>query len=301
MDSTSLLKLLNDAKKALYNFQFRPKDSKGKPGSLFLIPENLSPIIVGDLHGAINNLKAIVNHDDNMEKLRSNKAMLVIIGDAMHNDQTGQMLEMQSSLDSFEYLLTLITQFPNNVVYIRGNHDTFDERLKKSGIAQGVEFRKFLLKNTDEKCIEEVENFFEILPMFVIGKGYAITHAGPVRNGITKEELINVHYDINSYFQLMWNRIHEFRGNPSMKEYGEDDIKSMLSKLKLPPETHFIVGHNPLWNTGETSGVWMNVLGIKNHHIIYSNLQTLAPYLVYENNEIKKKFAVQAKKEAFYV
>lgn len=266
-----------------------------------MIPDQLTPIIVGDLHGAVNNLKEIVNHDGNLERIKSGKAMLLIIGDALHNDQTGQMLEMQSSIDSLEYVLSLICEFPDNVMYIRGNHDTFDDRLKKSGIAQGAEFRKFLVKNADEQCADELESFFESLPMFIIGKGYVITHAGPVRHGITREELINVYYDINSYMQLMWNRIHEFRGNPSLKEYGEDDIKDMLAKLKLPPDTHFIVGHNPLWNTGETSGVWMNVLGIKNHHIIYSNLQTRAPYLVYENDEIKKKFAIPPKKEAFYV
>jgi predicted phosphodiesterase len=301
MDNNSFAKLITNSSRIVNNPKFRPKDSNGKPGSLVVIPQNLSAIIVGDLHGAVGNLKAIVNHENNLEKLKNNKAMLIIVGDALHNDQTGQMMEMQSSYDSLIYLLTLINELPDNIIYIRGNHDTFDDRLRKSGISQGLEFRKFLSKNSDENCINEIEKFFEILPMFVIGQGYAVTHAGPVRRGITREELINIKNDVNGYMQLMWNRIHEFRGNPSLKEYGEDDIKSMIEKLNLPADTQFIVGHNPLWNTGELSGIWMNVLGIKNHHIIYSNLQTLAPYFIYENNELKKKFAVQPKKEAYYV
>src|SRR4030042_2905978 len=293
MNNNSFLKLIKNANKNINNLKNRLKDSKGEPGGLILIPDNFIPIIVGDLHGALNNLKAVINHEDNYEKIKNNEAVLIIIGDALHNDQTGQMLEMQSSFDSLEYLLTIINQFQDNVIYIRGNHDTFDERLKKSGISQGLEFKKFLLNKTNQQCFDEVEKFFEILPMSIIGNGYIVTHAGPIRRGVTKEELINIYYDVNGYTQLMWNRIHEFRGNPSLKEYDEDDIKRMLEKLKLPLDTHFIVGHNPLWNSGDASGIWMNVLGIKNHHIIYSNLQTLAPYLIFENNELNKKFAIK--------
>ena len=123
----------------------------------------------------------------------------------------------------------------------------------------------------------------------------------PTINIQNRSSEINIYYDIDGYNQLMWNRIHEFRGNPSLKEYDEDDIKKMLKKLKLPPDTHFIVGHNPLWNTGDMSGIWLDVLGIKNHHIIYSNLQTLAPYLIFENNKLKKRFAIKPKEEVLYV
>ncbi len=86
-----------------------------------------------------------------------------------------------------------------------------------------------------------------------------------------------------------------------MKEYGENDIRMTLEKLKLPEDTHFIVGHNPLWNHGDANGVWMNILGIKNHHIICSNWQTLAPYFVLEDEELKVKFAVEPKEEAYFV
>lgn len=301
MDSASLLKLIKDATEILYNTKYRPKDKKANPGSLFYVPKDKTPIIIGDLHAAKDNLVAIIEHEENLNNLKQNKAFLIIVGDALHNDQTGYMLEMNSSLETLEVLLKYITLFPDNIVYIRGNHDTFDERLRKSGIAQGEEFRKFLLNKTDSKVVEALSLFFERLPMFVIGNGFVVTHAGPVRGGLTTEELINVYYDTNAYMQLMWNRIHEFRGNPNLKEYGENDIKAMLKKLELPENTHFIVGHNPMWNTGELSGVWMNVLGIRNHHIIYSNLQTNAPYLTYNGGEIIKKFAIKPPPEKLYV
>ncbi len=101
--------------------------------------------------------------------------------------------------------------------------------------------------------------------------------------------------------QLMWTRLNEFRGNPSLKEYDEKDIRATLEKLNLPPDTHFIVGHNPLWHTGEASGVWMNVLGIKNHHIIYCNGQTHAPYLIMDQGQLNLKFAIEPEAEVLYV
>src|SRR4030042_4833114 len=102
MDCTSFLNLIKNSIKIINNLKNRPKDSKGKPGSLILSPNNFTPIIIGDLHGAVNNLKAIINHENNIEKIKNKEAILIIIGDALHNDQTGQMLEMQSSFDSLE-------------------------------------------------------------------------------------------------------------------------------------------------------------------------------------------------------
>jgi predicted phosphodiesterase len=301
MDDKTFINLAKNATKIINNSKFRLKDRKKNPGGLLEIPKSLSPIIIGDLHGARSNLEKILNHNDNLSGIKKNKNILVIIGDALHNDQTGQMLEMQSSLDTIELVFELINDYPNNVVYIRGNHDTFDERLRKSGIAQGLEFKKLLIKTRGEDAADEMENFFEALPMFIIGEGYVITHGGPIRGGSTKEELINIKDDENKYMQLMWNRIHEFRGNPSLKEYGGDDIKKTLEKLNLSLDTHFIVGHNPMWSYGDANGVWLNVLGIKKHHIIYTNLQTLAPYLVIENNEVLARFAKEPKEEVYFV
>ena len=302
MDTNSFLNLVKNTNKIVYNYKNRPKNKDGKPGGLIEVTKKIKTIIVGDLHGCVNNLKNILKNNNNIQDItNNNNSILIITGDALHNDQTGEMMEMQSSLDTLDYLFTLINKFPDKVIYIRGNHDTFDDRLRKSGIAQGVEFKKFLLKTYNEACVNEVEKFFEILPMFIIGDGYVITHAGPVRNGTTREELINITADKNKYMQLMWNRLHEFRGNPSLKEYGENDIKITLEKLNLASCTHFIVGHNPLWNHGDANGVWTNILGIKNHHIIYSNFQTLAPYFIFENNELTTKFAIEPKEEVYFV
>ncbi len=299
MESSSFIKLTKRVNSIIANYKYRPKDRYGRPGGLLEIPKKFKAILIGDLHGCLDNLRCILS--ENIKDLSGNKSVLIILGDAFHNDQNGEMLEMETSLECLIYLFELIYRFPHNVFYIRGNHDTFSDHLRKSGIAQGQEFHQLLLSRYNAACVDEVERFFEVLPMAVIGKGYFITHAGPARRGTTRDELINIAYDQDKYMQLMWTRLNEFRGNPSLKEYDGQDVRATIEKLNLPSDTHFIVGHNPLWHTGETSGVWMNVLGIKNHHIIYCNGQTRAPYLIVDQGDLKLKFAIEPEAEVLYV
>jgi hypothetical protein len=294
------LELVKKANKVILELDNRPKDVHGNPGGLIdLTNSKLIPLIIGDLHGNLENLRMILNDNGNLDLIKNNKAMLIIVGDAVHNDQLGQMLEMKSSLTILEYIFELLITYPKNILYIRGNHDTFDERVRKSSIAQGLEMRKYLQKVRNEEFIMEVNAFFENLPMLIIGTGYVITHAGPVRGGITREELINIKDYPEKYLQLMWNRVHEFRGTPNQKEYGEEDIRQTLQKLNVPEDSYFIVGHNPLWNTGDKTGVWTNVLGINKHHIIYSGSGSKAPYFLFQDNELILKFAFIKKEEVY--
>ena len=279
----------------------RPRNQNNEPGGLIEIPPEETPIIVGDLHSNLYNLKMILKHNNNLPDIKKRKKTLIILGDAIHNDQIGHIKEMQSSLEILEFIFQLILDNTNKIIYLRGNHDTFDERLVKNSIQQGKEFKEYLLEKRGKEYIEDVTDFFNILPVFVLSKYYVITHAGPIRRGITRDELININNNKDNYHQLMWNRINEFRGTPSLKEYAEDDIKKTLGKLKLSKNTHFIVGHNPLWNNGNRTGVWLNVLGIKNHHIIYSGSQTRAPYLTFKEKELIIHHAIEPKSEVLYV
>jgi predicted phosphodiesterase len=104
---------------------YRIKNQYGDPGGLIdLSKDQREVIVIGDLHGAIGNLKAIIEHEDNSKKLKKSSLLLVIIGDGMHNDQVGQMLEMESSLLVLEEIFYLFSKYKDNIIYIRGNHDT---------------------------------------------------------------------------------------------------------------------------------------------------------------------------------
>ncbi|HSV55603.1 MAG TPA: metallophosphoesterase, partial [Magnetospirillaceae bacterium] len=194
--------LVERAVSVLDCFPGRAKDSDGRPGGLVEIPPGIRPIIVGDLHANRENLAAIVDHGTNISDLEGGKAVCVILGDAVHDDQTGFMRTMDSSVEILEDLFRLIVRFPGRVCYIRGNHDTFDDRLRKSGIAQGAELRKALVLALGGGYADAVGKFFESLPVFVIGAGYVITHAGPPRGGLVREEIVDIRRYPEKYHQL---------------------------------------------------------------------------------------------------
>ncbi len=278
----------------LQNYKYRLTNKDNLPGGLIELPDSIFPIIIGDLHSNLHHLKLILNDENNLEKLQSKENyVLIILGDAIHNDQTGHMMEQPGSMEILEYIFDLILTYPGKIIYIRGNHDTFDPQLRKSGISQGLEFQKYLIKTYGDEVTDKIGEFFDCLPYFITGSNYIITHAGPIRGGVVKENLINIRHYPDQAFQLTWNRVHEFRGNPSKKEYSEDDIKKSIQLLNMPSDSTFIVGHNPLWNTGDKTGVWQNIVGIKNHHILYSGSGSLAPYFVRENDTFKIKYALK--------
>jgi len=293
-DIKKILTILNKNK-------FRPLDNHGNCGGLVELPDKLKSIIVGDLHACKENLMSILEHEGNEQDIRKGRAVLILIGDTVHNDQTGELRQMASSLEMIEYVFELFLQFDEHIIYLRGNHDSFDELLVKSGIQQGCEFRNHVQDQRGKAYADLVEQFFESLPVFLIGRGFVVAHAGPVRGGTYREQLIEIYSDLDKYHQLMWNRINEYRGTPNNKEYAEYDIRRTLEKLDLPEDTHFIVGHNPLWNTGNDTGVWMDVLGIKNHHILYSGSNTRAPYMVFEKGKLVLNYARAPEQEAPYV
>ena len=299
-DALTGVELVARAQAVLDVFPGRLTDDEGRPGGLIEIPSKFRTIVIGDLHANRENLTAIIGHESNRADLESGRAICVILGDVEHDDRTGYMKAMDSSVAILADLFRLIIRYAGRVCYLRGNHDTFDDRLRKSGIAQGTELKAALTREYGGAYADAVGKFFESLPVFVIGDGFVITHAGPPRGGLVREEIVNIRRYPEKYHQLLWNRVNEFHGNPSPKEYGEKELRLVLQLLDLPEYTHFIVGHNPLWNDGNTTGVWQDVIGIKNHHILYSGSGSRAPYFVAEKGELELKMAIEKKPEAYY-
>jgi predicted phosphodiesterase len=266
--------------------KIRPKASDGKLGGLVEFPdtEEREFIVIGDMHAAKRNLRQILLDSGNLGKLRDNKLVIVFLGDLVHDDRTGHMTEMDTSIEILDIVFHLIERYPGNIVYILGNHDTFSENLSKLGIQQGVEFRRAIVARHGEKYADVLQEFFDSLPLFVKHKNFLATHAGPPRGGITREELININHFTNLKWQLIWNRLNETRSTPSMKEYGNEDIVEMRRLLGCPEDIPVVVGHNPMWKWGGDDSIWINPAGTKNHVIVYSNLPKKCPYLSFNDS-----------------
>ncbi|MCG8573188.1 MAG: CBS domain-containing protein [Spirochaetes bacterium] len=262
----------------------RPKDKNNKPGGLieFGKSEKREFIIVGDLHANYNNLKTIV--EDNEDKLEKNQVVIILIGDLFHNNESGKIVEMDSSLEMIKVFLDIYNQYPSNIIYLLGNHDSFSPLLSKRQVQQGKLFKEAVTKTYGDEVVELMQRLFDSLPLFVKHPYFLAMHAGPIRGGATKEELVNIRLNDSNLKQLTWNRINELGANPSSKEYGKDDLDDIRKKLKTNPNTPIIVGHNPLWGTGDKESVWTDVIGCKQHVIVYSNQENVCPYVSVKNS-----------------
>jgi hypothetical protein len=186
---------------------------------------------------------------------------------------------MDSSIEIMDIILGLINEFPGNVVYLLGNHDSFAPELSKLGIQQGLLYREALLRARGKQYVALMQEFFDALPLFVIHPKFLAVHAGPARGGMTRTELINVRHFENYVWQLTWNRVNETRSTPSMKEYGPEDLDEARRLLGCPRSIPIFVGHNPMWKWGEQDSIWIDALGCHDHVILYATLETKCPYV----------------------
>ncbi|MDP2941363.1 MAG: metallophosphoesterase [Candidatus Omnitrophota bacterium] len=133
------------------------------------LPADTEVIIVGDLHGRLDNLQKILQANGNLAKIQQGRAVLVILGDAVHPDFTAQqakemsemeqayraakqerkegeahdilldlssfiyqaLLNTESSIGLMQYLMDLKIRSPRNVYWILGDHEFFNPDLAK--------------------------------------------------------------------------------------------------------------------------------------------------------------------------
>jgi hypothetical protein len=267
LEKRSSLSLILAVNEILASESFRPLDDNEIPGGLLEIPDNLIPIIVGDLHGQVNNLLKILTENCLLQSLRSDNAVLCILGDAVHSEIAREMSSMESSVIIMDLILSLKRTFPRNVFYIRGNHDDFDPELAKNGIPQGLLMKKHLKDTRGTAYVEAMQTFYDRLPYIISSDSFIACHAGPPRAGTSRKQLINIRNSPEITMALTRNRVkrpHYLSG------YGKSDIKSLRTALDKPKSVPVIVGHTPLDPFGS---IWQNVGSIKNHHIICSSHQ----------------------------
>jgi len=266
----------------------RPLNESHRPGGLleFPVDDPREVIIIGDLHANKQNLKAILMDAQNLYKLKNNEAIILFLGDAIHDERVGHLQDMTTSIEIMDIIIHLINDYPDNIFYLLGNHDTFSPHLGKSGIKQGQIYYHTLLQQRGQDYVNLMQSFFNSLPVFVIHPHFLAVHAGPVRGGIYRDELINIRNPEKDHLlrQLTWNRLNETRSSASKKEYSPLDLDKQRKCLNCDPDRPIVVGHNPMWKWGTADSVWVDILGTKNHVILYSNLIDKCTYLSFKKS-----------------
>lgn len=264
MQREEAVELLSEVNRQLMNDPFRKEDSLGNAGSLVQLPVNLTPIVVGDLHGQVNNLLTILFENSFLESLDRSEAVMIILGDAVHGEEPGELEDMDSSVLIMDLILKLKRQYPAQVFFLLGNHDSFSPDVMKGGVAQSLLWEKRITELRGEEYARQLALFYRQSPLFVLSKNFLACHAGPPRTNISVETLVEARQFPELVHQLTWNRM---KSKSWPVGYTKGDIKRLRKSLGVDEERPFIVAHYPQAANGS---VWLNVGEIPNHHIIYS-------------------------------
>jgi hypothetical protein len=259
------LELLQEVNEILEHEEHRPRDKEGRPGGVVALPDESTTVIVGDLHARVDNLLVVLSQNNFLEALDAGRATLVIIGDAVHPEGDNALDEMQSSMLMMDLIFKLKVHFPQQVFYLRGNHDSFSEEISKQGVPQGLLWEKTLRKQRGKAYKKEMSRFYELLPYVAYSKHFATCHAAPPVSSTSLDKIINIRNNRKLYNELADNRLRQ-ANRPS--GYAGSDVKRFRKCLDLKKNTPVIVGHTCL-SLDDT--LWENVNEIENHYVVYSS------------------------------
>ncbi|MFV0437590.1 MAG: metallophosphoesterase [Desulfopila sp.] len=242
----------------------RPLTTERQPGGIIELEPETIPVIVGDLHGQVDNLLKILSENCLLDCLRSRSVNLVLLGDAVHSEELDEMENMDRSILMMDLIFALKLHFPANFFSLRGNHDSFASDISKNGISQGLLMRERLLALRGQAYVDEMQRYYDRLAYIVTSPSFYAAHAGPPRTRTSLEELIHLAENEELAKEITRTRLQRsnYPGG-----YNKRDIKRFRKALGVAKGTPFVVGHTPLDPFGS---VWKNVGAIKNHHIIYS-------------------------------
>jgi len=149
------------------------RTEKNRKGSTIFLPEKGRLIITGDMHGNRSNFSAIVKHAN----LANNPETHLIFQEIIHGgpeDTNGGCL----SFELVAHAAQLKIQFPDQVHFILGNHDT-SVILGTDVLKNGKEMNRALFSAIDNKFGEQSNAMTLALKQFLFSQALAArTHTG---------------------------------------------------------------------------------------------------------------------------
>jgi hypothetical protein len=258
------LELLKDVNRIMADDAYREKDSMDNAGGLLELPRHIAPVIVGDLHGQVDNLLKVLSENAFLQELDRGQAAFVLLGDAVHPEGEGQLENMDSSVLIMDLILALKRRYPKQVFFLVGNHDGFSPDVMKGGVPQGVIWQKRVAELRGDTYLQELDRFYRQSPLVVLSRDFVACHAGPPRQAVSRESLVEIRQFPHLMHDITWNRI-KTRAWPM--GYTRGDVKRFRKSLGLDEALPFIVAHYPQDAQGS---IWMDVGEIPNHHLLYS-------------------------------
>lgn len=265
--------------------EYRQRDDEKNPGGLIQINNQLTSIIVPDLHARPYFLENILNFKvpsrylpekqkcSVLEAMENQLLNIICVGDAFHTEKTidrwdkiqaefdkgcytGEAMqdEMLECLSCFCAVLNLKLLFPKNFHFIKGNHENVlnvshnGDRAFAKYADEGDMVKKFISNYYGEDILYLISVYENLLPMMVKLPKAVVSHAEPSLC-LTKEQLVNVKSNPHHIYSLIWTK------NGEVKENTCDFIINSLFEDEKPAVKKGVLyfgGHRPVKNKYET-------------------------------------------------
>jgi hypothetical protein len=260
-DALALLKEINRIKTTASS---RPGGDSTETETILRFPTEKAVVLIGDLHANVDNLLTILVENDLYHGLVEDRVALLFLGDLAHSERPGELERMETSVIAMDLLFLLKRRFPTGVFFLLGNHEGFSEDVVKGEAAQGLLWKRYLLEVRGKDYVEELQRFYDRLPLIAIGDSFFACHAGPPRRKADATKLSNARQHNKLVRDLTCGRL---RRTHFPDGYTAKDIKKFRKQLGIEKTRSFVVAHNPYSSDGT---YWKNPAGIENHHIVYS-------------------------------
>lgn len=222
--------------------------------------------VIADLHGRYDYLlQALQFKIGNgkgkkstvLELLQAGKINFVCLGDGMHSEARGKLRwqiaqrelfrghspamdeEMGESLNTMLMVMMLITEFPNNFFFLRGNHDDIKGQFRKYARESDM-VQLWCERRFGKDFIDSFAEFENALPLMVRGNNFIASHSAtlePLNRGRLSVK------DYRTYYNLAWSDNRYLSDN----NYNNEAFNEQMLHLEAK-DCVWVIGHRPTEN-----------------------------------------------------
>lgn len=265
---------------------YRQENSDKKPGGFLEFLDDLPIVIVPDLHARFDFFTKIFTYKliDNLtieELLQQKRIRVICVGDGLHSEKRGKerwlkayeefqkgkytnkyiSQEMSEGLSLMCSVMDYKIKYPENFHFLKGNHENILNEDNHGNCPflkyafEGEMVFDYMIKKYGITITELYSEFELLLPVFVKGKNYLISHAEPLEN-YSKEQLVNSFLQDKVIYGLTWTTNHQEQLDTAQKmleNFCPNNDKALYfaghrpvqNKYELRENNRFVQIHNP--------------------------------------------------------
>jgi hypothetical protein len=242
----------------------RPVDSLGLPGGIIHLKE-LDTVIVPDLHARRDYLLALLSHDSwkIFHELENATLQLVFVGDALHSENgtagrwkkayteyqnqfkkaKAMNQEMIEGLGLVQMIILLKLNFPNQVHFIKGNHENILNEDKNGNYPfgkfayEGEMVLEWFIHTYGKDLLFRYSDMEKNFPLLCVGSDFLISHAEPAVF-FSYEQVLNYRDNDDAIYGLTWTQFEDVDPEAASKM-----IEHFLGNSENP---RYFAGHRSL-------------------------------------------------------